>query len=100
MSNKNNSEEEYFYKKDRELIEKRKHDEEEQAVIHEKASHIGKCSDCGSKLEEKSLADQSFKYCQNCSSIHIKSDALHSLFHHHQLKKLLTEINEEKEKAA
>lgn len=83
---------EFFYKKDQELIAKIKQEEAQKVDQAERAPHVGRCTQCGAQTEERSLGEASYRYCSQCSSIHINVADLDSISVHHKMRTLISDL--------
>jgi len=86
------AEEEYFYDLNHRLIEKIHQEEAERRERELRASHVGKCSGCGSGTEEEQIEGLPIKVCFHCATMALPIHDFERIVATHKGRRLLNEL--------
>ena len=86
------AEEEYFYDLNQRLIDKIHQEEAERKQRELRASHVGKCSGCGSEAEEERIEGCSIKVCFHCATMALPINDFEKIVATHKGRRLLNDL--------
>jgi hypothetical protein len=86
------AEEEYFYDLNHKLIEKIHQEEADKRERELRASHVGKCSGCGSVTEEELIEGHPIKICSHCATMALPLSDFERIVATHSGRRFLNEL--------